>query len=84
VDIDAGDYTVDDATTLLPFSDSLWASQLTGAEIIQVLNEATKNALFGDSTGAYPYAAGLRYLVDANNVDAPVYVYFVVSWSRLL
>ena len=40
--------------------------------------------LFGDSTGAYPYAAELRYLVDANNEDAPVYVYFVVSLSRLL
>jgi 5'-nucleotidase len=72
VEINSGNYTVNDATTLLPFSDSLWALQVTGAEIVQVLNEATKNALFGDSTGAYPYAAGLRYLVDANNKDTPV------------
>jgi 5'-nucleotidase len=72
VEINSGNYTVNDATTLLPFSDSLWALQVTGAEIVQVLNEATKNALFGDSTGAYPYAAGLRYLVDANNNDTPV------------
>ena len=84
VDIEAGDYTVDDATTLLPFSDSLWASQLTGAEIVQVLNEATKNALFGDSTGAYPYAAGLRYLVDANNEDTPVYVTILSLCQSLL
>lgn len=72
VDINQGDYTVDDATTLLPFSDSLWALEVTGAEIIQVLNDAAKNALFRDSTGAYPYASGLRYLVDANNMDTPV------------
>ena len=72
VDIEAGDYTVDEASTLLPFSNSLFASELTGAEIVQVLNEAAKNALFGDITGAYPYAAGLRYLVDANNEDSPV------------
>jgi 5'-nucleotidase len=76
VDIQSGDYTVNDAVTLLPFSDSLWALQVTGAEIVQVLNEATKNALFGTRDGAYPYAAGLRYLVDANNRNTPVYVSF--------
>jgi 5'-nucleotidase/UDP-sugar diphosphatase len=41
-DIAAGDFTLEDAITLLPFSNTL------------------------GSTGAYPYAAGLRYAVDAN------------------
>ena len=49
-----------------------------------VVNEATKNALFGDSTGAYPYAAGLRYLVDANNEDTPVYVTILSLCQSLL
>merc|ERR1712150_49992 len=48
---------------------------MTGAQIIQVLEEALDSA-FGDvssdaypyngSTGAYPYSSGIRYTVDAN------------------
>ena len=36
------------------------------------------------STGAYPYAAGLRYLVDANNEDTPVYVTILSLCQSLL
>lgn len=38
---------------------------MTGAEIRQVLNEAVDFA-DSDSSGAYPYAAGLRWTVDMN------------------
>jgi 5'-nucleotidase/UDP-sugar diphosphatase len=65
-DIAAGDFTFEDAITLLPFSNTLVTLELTGTQIKMVLEEALENAFNGGSTGAYPYAAGLRYAVDAN------------------
>jgi 5'-nucleotidase/UDP-sugar diphosphatase len=65
-DIAAGDFTLEDAITLLPFSNTLVTLELTGTQIKMVLEEALENAFNGGSTGAYPYAAGLRYAVDAN------------------
>jgi 5'-nucleotidase/UDP-sugar diphosphatase len=65
-DIAAGDFTLEDAITLLPFSVTLVTLELTGTQIKMVLEEALENAFNGGSTGAYPYAAGLRYAVDAN------------------
>jgi 5'-nucleotidase len=64
-DIEAGDVTIGDAYTLLPFANTLVDLTMTGAEIRQVLNEAVTFAHASDgSTGAYPYAAGLRWDVD--------------------
>jgi 5'-nucleotidase len=71
-DIEQGNYTISDAFTLLPFANTLFTLEMTGAEIVQVLNEATRTALSGVSTGAYPYASGIRYDVDENNADTPV------------
>ena len=68
VDIEIGNYTVKDAFVLLPFSNTLVTLQMTGAEVIQVLNDAATISLNGTSTGAYPYASGLRYDVDANAI----------------
>lgn len=62
-DIFAGDITIGDAYTLLPFGNTLTNLDMTGAEIRAVLNEAVDYA-HSDSTGAYPYAAGLRWYVD--------------------
>ncbi|MFW5824721.1 MAG: 5'-nucleotidase C-terminal domain-containing protein [Marinobacter sp.] len=64
-DISAGDTTTGDAYTLLPFGNTLTNLDMTGAEIQHVLNEAVDYA-HSDSTGAYPYAAGLRWYVDMN------------------
>jgi len=64
-DIGAGDFTIDDAYTLLPFSNTLVTLEMTGEEIKFVLEQALDNAFAGGSTGAYPYASGLRYTVDA-------------------
>jgi 5'-nucleotidase len=67
VDVAAGDYTIADAYTLLPFSNTLVTLQMTGEEIITVLEEALANTLDnGGSSGSYPYASGLRYNVDAS------------------
>ncbi|WP_411994581.1 NAD nucleotidase [Agarivorans sp. DSG3-1] len=64
-DVPQGNYTIGDAYTLLPFANTLVYLEMTGAEIKTVLNEAVDYALDPDgSTGAYPYAAGLRYKVD--------------------
>lgn len=67
VDVPAGDYTIADAYTLLPFSNTLVTLEMTGQQIIDVLEDALANALDnGGSTGSYPYASGLRYRVDAS------------------
>lgn len=68
-DIAQGDITIGDAYTLLPFANTLVNLDMTGAEIRQVLNEAVEFAHTPDgSSGAYPYAAGLRWDVDMNRV----------------
>ena len=64
-DIAKGDLTMGDAYKLLPFANTLVEMDMTGAEIKAVLEEALDYALQPDgSTGAYPYAAGLRWHVD--------------------
>lgn len=65
VDLAAGDVTIADAFTLLPFSNTLVVLEMTGQQIIAVLEDALANFTDnGGSTGSYPYASGLRYHVD--------------------
>ena len=65
-DIARGDLTMGDAYKLLPFANTLVEMDMTGAELKTVLEEALDYALQPDgSTGAYPYAAGLRWHIDA-------------------
>lgn len=67
VDVAAGPYTIGDAYTLLPFANTLVELDMTGAEIHAVLEDALDYALSeGGSTGAYPYAAGLRWDINAS------------------
>lgn len=67
VDVPAGPYTIGDAYTLLPFANTLVNLDLSGAEIRQVLEEAVDFAITpGGSTGAYPYASGVRWKVNLN------------------
>ena len=66
VDIAAGDLTIADAFSLLPFSNTLVTLEMTGQQIADVLEEALRNTLDnGGSSGSYPYASGLRYDVNA-------------------
>ena len=66
-DVPAGDFSIGDAYKLLPFANTLVSLDMTGAEIHQVLEEALDYALSeGGSSGAYPYAAGLRWDIDAS------------------
>ncbi|MEM8659285.1 MAG: 5'-nucleotidase C-terminal domain-containing protein [Pseudomonadota bacterium] len=67
VDVSAGEFTIANAFTLLPFSNTLVTLEMTGQQIVDVLEDALSNTLDeGGSTGSYPYASGLRYDVDAS------------------
>lgn len=61
-----GDVTNQTAYTILPFSNTLVNLNITGREVVAALEDAVKNASFGidgqaPSTGAHPYADGLRW-----------------------
>ncbi|AHE97094.1 bifunctional metallophosphatase/5'-nucleotidase [Thioalkalivibrio paradoxus] len=60
--IPAGPVTIADVFTILPFTNTLHVLDLSGAEIIETLEQAVADPDSGG--GAYPYAAGLRFAVD--------------------
>lgn len=65
VDIPAGDITIADAYTLLPFANTLIELDMTGAEIVTALEQGLGNVIDnGGSSGAYPYGSGIRWDVD--------------------
>lgn len=66
VAIEEGSVTYGDAYTLLPFANTLYELDMFGSEIKSVLEDAVDESLAGGadgqiSTGAFPYAYGLRY-----------------------
>lgn len=66
IDIPSGPISIGDAYTLLPFSNTLLEIDMTGAEVVSTLEDALDYALAEEgSTGAYPYASGLRWHIDA-------------------
>ena len=68
LDVAEGPFSIGDAYQLLPFANTLVELEMTGAEIKAVLEDALDYALSPDgSTGAYPYAAGLRWDINARN-----------------
>lgn len=60
----AGPFTVADAYTMLPFSNTLATVDLTGEQVVSVLEDAADYSLTSGSTGAFPYASHLRFDVD--------------------
>ncbi|MCB9795261.1 MAG: 5'-nucleotidase C-terminal domain-containing protein [Alphaproteobacteria bacterium] len=70
VDLASGDFSIGDAYTLLPFSNTLVTLEMSGAQVVTMLEDALSNALDdGGSSGSYPYASGLRYDVDASQAE---------------
>jgi 5'-nucleotidase len=67
INVETGDITYDTAYTLLPFSNTLFEIEMSGAEIKQVLEDAVENIAQGGSTGSFPYCYALKYDVDARN-----------------
>lgn len=69
-EIAEGDFTIADAYTVLPFANTLVNLEMSGQEIVDVLNEAFDYALAEDgSTGAYPYGTGIRWTTNFNTGD---------------
>jgi len=67
IDIAEGNISVGTVYTLLPFRNTLVRLTLTGAEVKQTLEDAVSFVLAASgNTGAYPYAANLRWTVDLN------------------
>lgn len=50
---------------MLPFSNTLFEIEMPGLKIRQVLEQALEYVLKNDAKGAFPYAYGLRYDIDA-------------------
>jgi 5'-nucleotidase len=61
IDIPAGDITVGKVYTLLPFKNTLYRLQLTGAQVRAALEDGIDSVLNGTGSGAYPYTGGLRF-----------------------
>ncbi|OQY52161.1 MAG: NAD nucleotidase [Candidatus Parabeggiatoa sp. nov. 2] len=67
IDVFKGDITIETAYTLLPFANTLYVLELTGAEVKQVLEDALSHHFDqGGSTGSFPYGAGIRYTLEIN------------------
>ncbi len=65
VALPAGTLSMNSAFTLLPYTNVLVELQMTGAQIVSVLEDAVANHLDNaQSTGSHPYAAGLRWKLD--------------------
>jgi hypothetical protein len=52
---------------------------MTSANIVILLNNVATHAFSTHDTGAYPYASGLCYNFNTNNLDSPVYVLLVLG-----
>lgn len=66
IDIPAGPVTIGDAYRLLPFGNTLFELDMTGAEVVLALEQGLGNVLdAGGSSGAFPYGSGIRWDLDA-------------------
>ncbi|CAA0090990.1 NAD 5'-nucleotidase [BD1-7 clade bacterium] len=84
VDVEQGDLSIANAFNVLPFSNTLVELEMTGAEIKTVLEEAivyTRNP--DGSTGAFPYASGLRWNLDETQAEGSRFSNIEIN-SRLI
>lgn len=67
VDLPAGNITVGNIYSVLPFKNQLVQLKMTGAEVKSALEDAMTYVLAASgNTGSYPYTGGLRWQVDLN------------------
>ncbi|NJN99154.1 MAG: LysM peptidoglycan-binding domain-containing protein [Anaerolineales bacterium] len=66
--IEAGDVTVGDVLTVLPFGNMIATFELNGAEVVQALENGVSRAENpeNEGTGRFPQVAGLRYSWNPN------------------
>jgi len=67
-----GDITLGQLIEVLPFSNTVVMIKMTGSDIVKVLNEGAYYSLNSGSTGAFPYASGLRYDVNLSGDETHV------------
>lgn len=73
IDMAPGPLLVKDVYSLLPFNNTLVQLKIPGSTLRAALKSALQAALgSGRHTGAYPYAAGMRWTVDATRPDVAV------------
>ncbi|WP_214630875.1 5'-nucleotidase C-terminal domain-containing protein [Paenibacillus agaridevorans] len=78
-----GNFTMADAYTMLPFSNTVTTLKITGEEVVNVLDDAIRYSQgITQSTGAFPYASHLRYDVYLNASDNVKSVYNVEVKDR--
>jgi len=67
-DIPAGEITVKDIYTILPFDNTLVQLKATGSEIKAALEDAAEAvvSIGSAASGSYPYSGGLRWHLDLN------------------
>ena len=71
-DLAQGEYSVGQAYEMLPYSNTMVTLEMTGQQVRDVLEDALEMVFAGGNSGAYPYAAGLRFHVDASKAtDTP-------------
>lgn len=70
--INQGTITMGDIIAVLPFSNTVAMINMKGSDIVQVLNEAAYYSLHSGSSGAFPYASGLRYDVNLSGAEGSV------------
>ena len=63
-DIAKGNLTYAGVYEVLPFANTLIVLNMTGAEVKKALEDGVTAALNEGTTGAYPYASGVRFTVD--------------------
>lgn len=66
VDVGQGDVTVEKIYQVLPFNNTLYRLDMTGAEIKATLEDAMDAVVTQNNSGSYPYTGGLRWHVDLN------------------
>jgi 5'-nucleotidase / UDP-sugar diphosphatase len=64
VSINVGNFTIGNAFTVLPFSNTLVTLKMSGDQIRRVLEDAVNFSINGGGSGPYPFSAGLRWRLD--------------------
>ena len=63
--INEGDLTLGDVYELMPYGNTLYVLEVSGAAFKEAIQSGISSAAQGLSSGAYPYVRGCRYTVDA-------------------
>lgn len=64
--IEEGDITLGDVIAMLPFGNIVVTKELTGAEIINVLEVVTSGFTGDNQIGSFPHVSGISYTLDLN------------------